>query len=140
MMMLDEKLYTRTSNGVLSKGLYSDNGIEYIVKGSSRKCREPLSEYFSSKVFSLFMDTVNYSVLPADRFPELKSSDYTFVSVCRKLPYNIVQFGSLLKGLDRQGMSPMKFRLKKIEDYKLDKIRIYSLFLVDALIGNQDRH
>ena len=139
-MELISKWTTRSSTGVISKGLYHIQGKEYIVKGSSRRGKEPLSEYFASKVFALFMDTVNYSILPADRFPEIKQWDCGFVSVCKKLPYNLTQFYKLLQNLEGPNRGSLKFLINKMDEYGLDKERLYKLFIIDALVGNQDRH
>ena len=142
MKKLKDKWTTRATNGVVSKGIYVDgSGVEYIIKGNGESTdREPLSECLGSKVFALFIPTVNYEVEVAGDYKEIKVHSYPYVSVCRKLKESLYP-------LARQVDSELGYRdcsqsdiLKFLKSKELDTEHLMRVLLLDAFIGNQDRH
>ena len=131
----------RTTAGVVSKGCFEKEGSTFIVKGcSGNGMWEPLSECLASKVFALFVDSVDYTLEPAKEFEGLVTYDYPYVCVCKKVNGNLTQFYNYVEQTSGGKYVSQQLLLKKIEALSLDKQRFMSLLLVDALIGNTDRH
>lgn len=141
-MRLVEKIITRTTAGVLSKGLYEINGKLYYVKGATEGNREPFSEVIGSRIFNAFsgLPTVLYNIGSKEYFKDIKS-DFEYVSLCEKVPFTMHRFyeyGSLVAS---------NLGLRFGNDYLLlyKRLGLFEEFLLrmlifDAWIGNQDRH
>ena len=140
-MKLLKKYSTRTSTGILSKGIYKDkNGALYIVKGNSSEFTyEPYSEYIASKIINaLGVKCVDYQLEDKFNFQSINTyGDCFFVSVCKIHNKPLRQFYTYIsKGYKFYDTDPLEEYLK----LGLSKEWLLNLFVIDALIGNQDRH
>ena len=140
-MKLLKKYSTRTSTGILSKGIYKDkNGQLYIAKGNSSEFTyEPYSEYIASKLINtLGVKCIDYQLEDKFNFQSVNTyGDCFFVSVCKIHDKPLRQFYNYIsKGYMFYDADPLEEYLK----LGLSKEWLLDLFVIDALIGNQDRH
>lgn len=139
-IVLNSKWYTHTSTGIVSKGIYTINGEEYFVKGNSEEgYLEPYSEVIASKVAKLLnLNSLKYDILPKEYFKEIKVyGKCRHVSICKKLDYNIEQFyNTLSKIYPNLGRDPLRI----YKEVGLSQGHLWKMMLLDAFVGNQDRH
>lgn len=142
MKELVSKWTTRSSTGIVSKGLYMDEeGRKYLIKGGSNyDTMEPLAECLGSALSALFIPSVKYTVEPSYKYPEIKTFLGDWVSVCEILPYEIKQFYFFCKLEQNVKYLSEEELVKSISLYGLDPQHLVKLLIVDALIGNSDRH
>ena len=140
--VLVDKWTTRATNGIVSKAIYkSEDGKLLFVKGNSEYgSKEPLSEYLASKLFKLFLPTVDYSLDDADKYPDIVVKRYDFVSVCEKLPYNITPLCRQVEYDIEHTWADEEDIINFINEEKLNKEHLIRVLILDALIGNTDRH
>ena len=87
-IQLVEKRETRTSRGMLSKGWYRVDGQLVMVKGNSiteagTAGYEPYSEVMASLIAQVLnLPHVEYTLMPAKLFPDIKNYSCDVVSVC----------------------------------------------------------
>ena len=128
---------TGTSSGDLSKELEVIKGEEYLIKGTSGQDKyEPLSEYFASKVFRLFGDSIDYELV-ANTYKDINTYGYPYVSRCKKHSKPLIPLMNAVRYI--KGNLTDKDVLDFIKE-SLDVNEVVKVFLVDALIGNEDRH
>ena len=141
MNVIQIKITTGTSTGVVSKAVYSINGVPHIVKGTSAKGNiEPLSEYFASRIFELFIPTIRYDIKPEITFPFVKTYGYGFVSVCKIFSKELSQLYYTAKANLQKPVVDSNDIVQFVDAISLPKERLMSLLLLDAFVGNQDRH
>ena len=89
-IQLVEKRETRTSRGMLSKGWYRVDDQLVMVKGNSiteaeTAGFEPYSEVMASLIAQVLgLPHVEYALMPAKLFPDIKTYSCDVVSVCPK--------------------------------------------------------
>lgn len=89
-IQLVEKRETRTSRGMLSKGWYRVDDQLVMVKGNSitetgTAGYEPYSEVMASLIAQVLgLPHVEYALMPAKLFPDIKTYSCNVVSVCPK--------------------------------------------------------
>ncbi len=133
-------LATKTSYGVISKGIYIIDGEEYLIKGNSGEGKlEPYSEGLVSVINEILGNySIPYSIMDKNLFKEVKVyNGCNHVSVCKKHENNLYQYADYLDTRDE-----LRY-YRVLEDYKdfgFDAIKLRRLFMTDALIGNKDRH
>lgn len=139
-IILNSKWYTHTSTGIVSKGIYTIDGEECFVKGNSEEgYLEPYSEVIASRAAKLLnLDSLQYDILPKEYFKEIKVYGLCrHVSICKKLDYNIEQFYNTLnkiyKNLHRDP-------LRVYREVGLSQEHLWKMLVLDAFVGNQDRH
>ena len=87
-IQLVEKRETRTSRGMLSKGWYHVDDQLFMVKGNSiteagTAGYEPYSEVMASRIAKVLnLPHVEYSLMPAKLFPDIKNYSCDVVSGC----------------------------------------------------------
>lgn len=144
-MKLIEKRDTKTSYGVLSKGWYQSNDKLFLVKGNSKGLNngiglEPFSEVLGSS-FGKFLgfDCISYQLEASINFPEIKTFDCDFVSVCQKYEVEgqILQFA---KWADLTNGREVKDYFSFLRSSNLDKGKVFDMLILDAILGNSDRH
>lgn len=133
---------TGTTTGTLSKGTYTNPKGDWIFKGnSSVNAKEPLSEYFASRIFSLFTDSVKYDLVNKDSQTEdIVTYGYPFVSVCRRVNGDIYQLYNACRAVLNLPTPSAKQTVDFIKEMGLSSEHLLTVLLVDALIGNRDRH
>lgn len=146
-LRLFSKQDTKTSRGILSKAWYTDNdGNKYLVKGNTKEKGiigyEPYSEELASRIAKVLgLPCVQYRILKAKEFKDVKVYGIEHVSICKQIPL----------GLEEQEISICKYldiiNNGKVTDYfnayyrsGLPMDNLYKMLIFDALIGNQDRH
>ncbi len=141
MLKLESKWATKTSTGILSKGIYSNGKEDFLVKGnSSPNNKEPYSEAISSIIAdNLNLENIRYYLRDAKEFKEIKvfgSCDK--VCICKKYDKPLYQFCSQmeLKYSDIRVSNFLEIYIK--EGLSIDFL--ITLFVFDAFIGNKDRH
>ena len=142
--ILLSKWSTHTSNGCISKGIYlNENNEKILVKGNILGWYQPISEVISYKIAKLCgIETVKYEIAESNKYPEIKVEDFKYVSICKFLPYNITSLYDFcisqthFKGIT--GDDFLYFYIKNVEDCKCNDL--FKMFLIDALVGNTDRH
>ena len=93
-IQLVEKRETRTSRGMLSKGWYRVDDQLVMVKGNSitetgTAGYEPYSEVMASLIAQVLgLPHVEYALMPAKLFPDIKTYSCNVVSVCPKFTTN----------------------------------------------------
>lgn len=140
-----EALANKTSNGVISKAIYLINGEYYLVKGCTKGGCDPLSEVLGSRIFNKLVD---YPVLEykLDNFGHyidtIDTYGFEYVSICKKLPYAIHNLYSYMEGLSLKCWIKINesTALQCYIDLGLDLKYLYQMLVVDALVGNEDRH
>ena len=104
-IQLIEKQETRTSRGVLSKGWYCIEGKTFMVKGNSiteagTAGYEPYSEAMASLIAQVLkLPHVEYTLMPAQFFPDIKTYSCDVVSVVLDLQQIMNDFIILLMSL-----------------------------------------
>lgn len=145
-----EKRETRTSRGMLSKGWYRVDGQFVMVKGNSiteagTAGYEPYSEVMASQIAQVLdLPHVEYSLMPAKLFPDIKTYSCDVVSVCpnfTELGDQLYHFADLADAYflvsEDENIPENRFSYA-IELY--GKKWLYQLLAFDAFIGNEDRH
>lgn len=144
---LVSEVSSTTSRGVLSKAWYKIDGRLCMVKGNSitpdgKLGYEPYSEVMASEIADILsFKHVDYWLADATLFPEVKTYDLNYVSVCENYldhkervvkfePFMLQKFGRILE--------PDEV-LTVCRDYFGDDL-LDKMFILDALIGNEDRH
>ena len=140
--ILIDKWTTRSTNGLASKAIYkSESGSLLFVKGNSEYgSREPISECLGSKIAALFLDAVDYGIEPAINYKEIIAKGYEYVSVCKKLPCNIIPLCRQVESEIVHTFAEEEDILSFIDREELDTEHLVKVLIVDALIGNEDRH
>lgn len=146
---MDKKIYeiqdkwaTKTSTGIISKGIYRNKltGEKFFVKGNSESgYLEPASEEMAYRIGNIVgIDTLPCRVVSNDKFPEINVyGSFKFVSISPVIPYNMTQFYEYVYTVTG------KEDIDYLEIYKklgLSEEHLYKMLLLDALVGNQDRH
>jgi hypothetical protein len=136
-----------TSRGVLSKAWYMIDDKLCMVKGNSitpdgKLGYEPYSEVMAAKIAELLsFNHVDYWLADASLFHEVATYGIKHVSVCENYlkngqrivkfePFMIQKFGKVPEAED-----VLRICREYFKDNLLDK-----MFLLDAFIGNEDRH
>lgn len=141
-MKLISKFSTKTSNGLISKGWYEHNGIEYLIKGNTVKGLEPYSEVIASRIgYTLGLDTVEYNLVSAYDYPEIEAYNIEHLSICESyLDGNVAQTLSICKYIDSLYTHRVKDYWSAYHNSGLNLYHMYRLMVFDAFIGNEDRH
>lgn len=147
-MILVDKKQTVTSLGCLSKAWYSDKGSLYLVKGNlSHKAGyygyEPYAEVIASVVAeALCLPHVTYTLALAKDFPAVKVYGLPAVSVCKA-----IQTPSYCQKLSCYRYMELYYGKSVDTNYwtlfrqlPFDKTSTFNMFILDAIIGNTDRH
>lgn len=146
MIELINKLETKTSNGVLSKGWYSVNSIKKLVKGNSHSEAGKTTGYepFSEVLVSVLLDVigaphVEYELDFACNYPEIHTYDCNWVSTCkmidtRKQLVHYAQYADVLSGGECKDYFSFLIKHKDLA------YGVYRMIAVDAIVGNSDRH
>lgn len=144
-----EKKTAATSLGCLSKAWYVANGKCVLVKGNSdgslvkngQPGYEPFSEVLASRLCKLLgFDTVTYELSPVYQYPDVTTYNMDYVSVCERYTvpdgYEVLSFYDymLILGCTGSGI------FQAVKKTPLRKQSIFNLMLVDAVVGNMDRH
>ena len=150
-IQLVEKRKTRTSRGMLSKGWYHvDDQLVMVVKGDSiteagTAGYEPYSEVMASLIAQvLSLPHVEYALMPAKCFPDIKTYSCDVVSICPKFTTDdeqLYHFADLADAhflTSGQVASPEALFQYAVELY--GKKWLYQMLAFDAFIGNEDRH
>lgn len=139
-IILNSKWYTHTSTGIVSKGIYTINDEEYFVKGNSEEgYLEPYSEVIASRAAKLLnIDSLQYDILPKEYFREIKVyGSCRHVSICKKLDYDIEQFYNTLSKIYK---NLYRDPLRVYKEVGLSQEHLWKMLVLDAFVGNQDRH
>ena len=141
MIVLKSKWHTQTSTGIISKGIYSINGEDYFVKGNSEEgYLEPYSEVIASKAAKLLdLNVVDYELAPKEYFKDIHVyGRCQHVSICKKIDGNLYQFYNTMKlrGYNLVGRDP----LRVYKEVGLSQEHLWKMLVLDAFVGNQDRH
>jgi hypothetical protein len=142
------KIETRTSHGLMSKGWYIIDGEVYLVKGNSIDYTgvgyEPYSEVLASRIAKKFdLDCVEYKIADARDFDNIDANGLKHVSICKSYmhehSYQLMRFHdyAVIVGQDTVG------DFWSFIHYSFDEISVklfYDMILLDAIIGNCDRH
>ena len=149
-IQLVEKRETRTSRGILSKGWYRVDDQLVMVKGNSiteagTAGYEPYSEVMASRIAQVLnLPHVEYTLLPARFFPDIRTYSCDVVSVCPKFTAEDEQLYHFADMADahflarEQTASPEALFQYAVELY--GKKWLYQMLTFDAFIGNEDRH
>lgn len=143
-MRLINKIETKTSGGILSKAWYEHNGVKYLIKGNSKNHLEPYSEVIASRIgMMLGIPVEEYFIVKSKDFKEIKGfNGIKHFSAC----------GSYMEGINGQsipaGIYMDSTSNKNIKDYwwyyinrsNLSIDFLYKMIILDAFIGNTDRH
>lgn len=141
MIELKSKWSTHTSTGMVSKGIYNIDGKEYFVKGNSEEGYfEPYSEVIASRAAKLLnIDLIQYDILPKEYFKEIKVYGLCkHVSICKKINSNLYQFFNTFKLRGYRNINTEPLRVYK--EVGLSQEHLWKMLLIDAFVGNQDRH
>ena len=141
-MKLINKFATKTSTGVLSKAWYEIDGESYLVKGNTEGNLEPYSEVIASNIFkALGIKCVEYNLIEANKISEVTSFDIPHLSICKDYKTeNVEQILSICKFLDIINDKPVRDYWGAYHRSFLDKDFLYKMLIIDAFVGNQDRH
>lgn len=143
-VQLIRKIKTRTTAGVLSKGIYEIDGRVYIVKGATSGHLEPFSEVLGSRIFDSIsgLPTVSYTLSYSNHFPEIRTGGLGYVSICEKIPFTVEKYHDFVEGLYLMRNINNKYAgtLESYLELGLSKEFLYRMFICDAFIGNTDRH
>lgn len=149
-IQLVEKRETRTSRGMLSKGWYRVDDRLVMVKGNSitetgTAGYEPYSEVMASLIAQVLgLPHVEYALMPAKLFPDIKTYSCDVVSVCPKFTTDdeqLYHFADLADAhflASGRAASPEALFQYAVELY--GKKWPYQMLAFDAFIGNEDRH
>lgn len=144
-IQLVEKATTRTSRGMLSKAWYSIDGKLCMVKGNSKENTsigyEPYSEVMAYKIGSLLgFNCVPYWLGNVSDFPEITSFGLDYVSICPnylKSDESNLKFYEYVENI--LGYTDHSYWEDIVKGSFLEH-DISEMLLLDALIGNEDRH
>lgn len=142
--LLLSKWPTHTSNGCISKGVYlNKNEDEVLVKGNIMGWYQPIAEVVSYKIAKLCgVETVEYELEEASKYPNIKVNNFKYVSVCKILPYTIFSLYNYCNSQkDFKVLSSkdyLNLYIERVDDYKCNDL--FKMLFVDALVGNIDRH
>lgn len=139
---IQDKWATKTSTGIVSKGVYinKSTGKRYFVKGNSELgYLEPISEEIAYRIGKIVgIDTLPCKIIPREKFPEINVyGDLEFVSISPIVSYNITQFYEYAYTV--VGKEEFDY-LEVYKDMGLSQNHLYKMLLLDALVGNEDRH
>lgn len=146
MIELINKLETKTSNGVLSKGWYSVNGIKKLVKGNSyseaskNTGYEPFSEVLVSELLDVMgVSHVEYELDFACNYPEIHTYDCNWVSTCKMIDtkeqlVHYAHYADVLSGGECKDYFSFLMKQRGLA------YEVYRMIAVDAIVGNSDRH
>lgn len=140
---------SHVNGGRLGKFWVQDikTGREFLIKGSTLFSYEPFSEkiaYIVGK--NLGMDILEYDILPAELFKGIIpiKSYCKYISICEKIDkkgYSIMSVAEIKRARNiilNEGEKPITNR--EVMYDLLPKKYIDTMFLFDAIIGNNDRH
>lgn len=146
MPTLINKMETKTSNGVLSKGWYSVNGTMKLVKGNSfglakgTKGYEPFSEVMVSRLLDVMqIEHVHYGLDMASSYPQIKTYDCDWVCICDAIETQsqLIHFAGYAD-IESGGICHDYFTFLLNHENLIHPI--YKLMAIDAITGNSDRH
>ena len=100
---------------------------------------EPYSEVIASRAAKLLnIDSLQYDILPKEYFREIKVyGSCRHVSICKKLDYNIEQFYNTLSKIYK---NLYRDPLRVYKEVGLSQEHLWKMLVLDAFVGNQDRH
>lgn len=129
-----------TPYGVVSKCYHTIDGKKYLVKSNTENKLEPYSEVMGSTIAKLLdIDTISYELIDANEFKDLKRfNGIKHFSICEISDENLKNYSSFLI---EQGYK--KEIIETIDGYRslgLDMIVLVKMLILDAFIGNSDRH
>lgn len=140
-IVLLQKIFTRTSQGAISKGWYLINKQVYLVKSNYPKEYNPFAEVIGSRIANNISKgySILYSLDSADKYPEIKG-DLPLVSLCKKWEhFSTVKFYNYVDS--KNGNEVKNYFQWLINNGTREQIYFTSLMLfIDAIIGNKDRH
>ena len=149
-IQLIEKQETRTSRGVLSKGWYCIEGKTFMVKGNSiteagTAGYEPYSEAMASLIAQVLkLPHVEYTLMPAQFFPDIKTYSCDVVSVCPRFTTDNERLYHFADVADSycfsHGLTASKENRFQYAIKLYGKKWLYQMLVFDAFIGNADRH
>ena len=142
MYKLEKKWTTKTTTGILSKGIYSEGETEILVKGNSEpNNKEPFSEVIASNIAkALKLPHISYQLKEASDFPDIKVfGSCTHVSICKKYDLPLYQFCNYMEFKYNSSIRLSNF-LTIYQNEGLSINFFIKLMIFDAFIGNQDRH
>lgn len=143
-MKLENKILTATVTGCISKGWYQRDGKSFLVKGNlfenNRFGCEPFSEVLACRLGKLLgLDVVEYWLEDSKKYPDIKTKNCDYVSVCEKMKIK-GQLISYARWADTVAGKAVKdywsFYLKS----GLSVTDLARMLVFDAIIGNCDRH
>lgn len=141
---LINKWATHTSTGIVSKGIYKDDsGNLYLAKGNSENgTYEPYSEALVSILFKLLKipdeDFVTYTIENGNDFPEVKIFNIQHVCLCKRLDKPIVQFANYIDNSSEKYVYDYFQAYRNTKDLSMEWL--FRMLLLDAFVGNRDRH
>lgn len=144
-IVLIEKIETRTTNGILSKGWYAIDGVSYLVKGNTEGHYEPYSEVLASRLLrGLGFDNVVMYELGEVSDYGVKVFGINHVSLCRTYlrdGVNEIPFAEYVEarvGRDMHASAFLEWIVRN--DAVLPLEYVLKMLVADAFIGNKDRH
>jgi hypothetical protein len=149
-MQLKRNITTATSKGCVSKAIYSENNINYMVKGNLIFNNghdfgyEPYSEVMVSIIAKhLGIPCTEYKIVDSSLFKEVKAYNINHVSICEMdillkdtQRMSINQYITLLRGKEPNANMFWNILLK----LQIDSYYFCSMLVLDAIVGNEDRH
>ena len=149
-IQLIEKQETRTSRGTLSKGWYQVDDQLVMVKGNSiteagTAGYEPYSEVMASLIAQVLkLPHVEYTLMPAQFFPDIKTYSCDVVSVCPRFTTDNERLYHFADVADSycfsHGLTASKENRFQYAIKLYGKKWLYQMLVFDAFIGNADRH
>ena len=149
-IQLVEKRETRTSRGTLSKGWYQVDDQLVMVKGNSiteagTAGYEPYSEVMASLIAQVLkLPHVEYTLMPAQFFPDIKTYSCDVVSVCPRFTTDNERLYHFADVADSycfsHGLTASKENRFQYAIKLYGKKWLYQMLVFDAFIGNADRH
>jgi hypothetical protein len=139
---LVEKLSTRTSTGVLNKGLYiGEDGSNYFVKGSSENGYESLAEVMAYKIANLLgiHVAIEYDLVDAKIFPDVAKGSGKPLCICRNFLRNGEIFRTVATVAESLGTTNTVDWLA-FSNGLIGIENLRRMLFLDAIIGNKDRH
>lgn len=139
---LINKSDTRTSRGVLSKAWYNVDGEVVIVKGCTENGYEVYSEVMASRIAKLLgFNSVSYWLDDSEKFPEIDNKGVSHVSICKTFLSENEEYVSIYNRLGFSKDSKWTGKQWWEESIKLlGKKFLDEILILDAIIGNEDRH
>lgn len=130
-----------SSDGMINKWIYFDNGVKYLVKDSLYKySKEPYSELICSKIAEyLKLNYVSYNLISS---PQGINTNSNKLSIC-KYEDNIFKLTNLMDFYNITSNNDLEIlnNLKKFNIMNENNIGSFiEMFLFDALVSNPDRH